>query len=91
VLLTYIEHLSNTVTHLYCDNNQITSFQHLVNSVNTLKCNNNRITNIKDLLYIPSMFKCDINITPNDIYKNRVKYGLNKINKIYKNKQNTKI
>jgi len=29
---------------------------------------------------------CDINISKNDIYKNRIIYGLTKINMIFKNK-----
>ena len=75
-----------SVTELYCINNQITSFQHLPNNIN-------QINIITDLLYIPIIFRCDFNITPDEIYKNRVIHGLNKnkINKIFKNKQGTKI
>ena len=82
--ITSFQHLPNSVTELYCEYNQITSFQHLPNSVN-------QITSIKDLLYIPLNFLCDINITPDDIYKNKVKHNLDKINKIVKNKQATRI
>jgi len=34
---------------------------------------------------------CDSSITPDQIYKNKIIYGLNKINKICKNKQSTNI
>jgi len=37
------------------------------------------------------VFWCDIIIKPKYIYKNRIIHGLNEINKIYKNKQVTKI
>jgi len=89
--ITSFQHLSNSVTVLYCDNNQINSFQYLVNSVTELFVRNNPISNIKNLLYIPLIFNCDINITPDEIYKNRVIHGLNKINNIFKNKQSNKI
>ena len=81
--------VSNIFPIVLLNYNQITSFKHLPNIGTLVYCYNNQITNIKDLLYIPNFFLSDINVTPDQLYKNRIIHGLTKINKVFKNKQST--